>query len=111
MHPTPTLSTLTSICEDAANSVNISQHDLKPFNRQLIHEEYLNKICNNNEENSNNSSFYCPSANLKQLFRVSHLSLSHSARSSLWFNIIRQDKTRHPHRFQQAVERYPEDIR
>ncbi|CAF3441648.1 unnamed protein product [Rotaria socialis] len=109
MHPT--LSTLTSICEDAANSVNISQHDLKPFNQLLLTDDYLNKISVNNDEHSNNSALFCPSANIKQLFRLSHLSASHPSRASLWFNLIRQDKSRHSHKFQQAIDRYPDDIR
>ncbi|CAF4062722.1 unnamed protein product [Rotaria magnacalcarata] len=109
MHPT--LSTLTSICEDAANSVNVLQHDLKPFNRLLLTDDYLNKISVNNDDHSTNSSLFCPSANIKQLFRSSHLSASHPSRASLWFNLIRQDKSRHSHKFQQAIDRYPEDIR
>ncbi|CAF4323513.1 unnamed protein product [Rotaria sp. Silwood2] len=106
-----TLTALTSICEDAFNSANIGQYDLKPFNRQLINEEYLNKILMNNDEHIDNSSLYCPTTNFKQLFRLSHLHVAHPSRTSLWFHLLRQDRTRHQHKFQQAVERYPEDIR
>ncbi|CAF4602161.1 unnamed protein product, partial [Rotaria sp. Silwood1] len=109
MHPT--FPTLTSICEDTLNSANIENYELKPFNRQLINEEYLNKISINNDENVDLSALYCPTTNYKQLFRLSHLHVAHPSRSSLWFHLLRQDKTRHQHKFQQAVERYPEDIR
>jgi hypothetical protein len=107
----PTISTLTNICEDAFDSVKIEQYDLKPLNRQLINEEYLNKISVNTDVNFDNSLLYCPTTNLKQLFRFSHLNVSHSSRSSLWFNLLHQDHIRHQHKFQQAVERYPDDIR
>jgi hypothetical protein len=106
----PTVTTLTSICEDAINSTKIEQYDLKPFNKQLINEEYLNRIPTNSDDNCENASVYCPSSNLKQLFRISPLSVSHASRASLWFNLLRQDQTRNQHKFQQAVERYPEDI-
>ncbi len=107
----PTLTTLTSICEDACESVEITQDDLKPFNRQLINEEYLNKISVNTDGNFDDELLYCPTTNLKQLFRISHLNVSHASRSSLWFNLLRQDHVRHQHKFQQIVEHYPEDIR
>jgi len=106
-----TITTLTSICEDACDSAKIEKNDLKPFNRQFLNEEYLNRISPNNDENFDNSLLSCPTTNFKQLFRFSHLNVSHSSRSSLWFNLLRQDHIRHQHKFQQAVERYPEDIR
>jgi hypothetical protein len=105
------VTTLTGICEDAHVSANIEQYDLKPFNRQFINEEYLNKLPLNNDINFDNSLLSCSTTNLKQLFRLSHLNVSHPSRASLWFNLLRQDQTRHHHKFQQAVERYPEDIR
>jgi hypothetical protein len=106
-----TVATLTSICEDACDSATIQQNDLKPFNRQLLNEEYLNRSSINNDGDFDNSLVYCPTTNFKQLFRFSHLNVSHSSRSSLWHNLLRQDHIRHQHKFQQAVERYPEDIR
>lgn len=106
-----TVATLISICEDVCDSVKTEQFNLKPFNRQLINEEYLNRNSNNNDGNFDNSLLYCPTTNYKQLFRFSHLNVSHLSRSSLWYNLLRQDHTRHQHKFQQAVERYPEDIR
>lgn len=105
----PSVATLTSICEDVCDSIKIEQNDLKPFNRQLINEEYLNLNHINTDGNFTNSSLYCPTTNLKQLFRFSHLNVSHTLRSSLWYNLLRQDHVRHQHKFQQAVERYPEE--
>jgi hypothetical protein len=106
-----TIATLSSICEDACDSVKIEQYDLKPFNRQFINEEYLNRNLVNNDGNFDNSLLNCPTTNFKQLFRFSHLNVSHSSRSLLWYNLLRQDHIRHQHKFQQAIERYPEDIR
>ncbi len=107
----PSVSTLTSICEDGLLSGTVEQHDLKPFNPELINEEYLNRISFLNDENIDNSSLYSSSTNYKHLFRLSHMNVSHPARSSLWLNLLRQDQTRHQHKLQQALERYPEDIR
>jgi hypothetical protein len=106
-----TVSTLVSICEDTFISTNVEQNDLKPFNRYLINEEYLNKLPLTNDTNFDNSLLYCPTTNLKQLFRSSHLNVSHPSRALLWINLLRLDQTHHQHKFQQAVERYPEDIR
>ena len=106
-----TVSTLASICEDALDSAKVEQYDLKPLNRQLINEEYFNRISMNNDKNFDSCLLDCPTANFKQLFRLSHLNVLDPSRTLLWFNLLRQDKTRHQHRFQQAVERYPEDVR
>jgi hypothetical protein len=105
MHPS--ITTLTSICEDTLNLINIEQIDLKPFNQQLINEEYLNKISINIDENCEN----LLTTNFKQLFRTKHLNVSHPLRSSLWFNLLHRDQIGKQYKFQQAVERYPEDIR
>jgi hypothetical protein len=102
------LTTLTSICEDTLNSINNEQIDLKPFNQQFINEEYLNKISINIDENL---SSYSSTTNFKQLFRTTHLHVSHSLRSSLWFNLLHRDQIGKQYKFQQPVERYPEDIR
>ena len=107
----PTMTTLTSICEDACNSAQIEHCESKPLNRQYLTEEFLNRHSEVNEGNFDNSLLYCPTTNFKQLFRCSHLNISHTSRSSLWFNLLHQDHIRNHHKFQQAVERYPEDIR
>ncbi|CAF4030030.1 unnamed protein product, partial [Adineta steineri] len=107
----PRISTLTSIGEDALLSAEVEQDDLKPFNRQFINEEYLNKYSIEHDENFDKSLLNCSTTNLKQLFRLSHLSISHLSRASLWYNLLRQNQTRPQHRFQQIVERYPEDVR
>lgn len=107
----PHLNTLTSICEDTLNSADVDQNDLRPLNQLLINEEYLNKIPAQNDDQWDHSSLYNPTTNYKQFFRFSHLNVSHPARSSLWLNLLRQDKTHHQHKFQQAIERYPQDIR
>ena len=107
----PTVPTLTSICEDALMSAKIEKHDLKPMNCQLINEEYINKTSSNGDQNFDTSALYCPTANLKNLFRISHLNVSHPSRASLWFYLLRQDQARSRNKFQQAVERYPEDVR
>jgi hypothetical protein len=105
MHPA--ITTLASICEDTLNSTNTEQTELKPFNRQLINDEYLNKIPINFDENI---SLDYSTANLKQVFRSTHLHVADPLRSSLWFNILHQDQNSKQYKFQQAVERYPEDI-
>ncbi len=105
------MTTLASVCEDACSSVKIEQHELKPFNRQLITEENLNKVSGNHDEHFDHSLLHCSTTNFKQLFRFSHLNVAHSSRASLWFKLLRHDHLRHQHKFQQAVERYPEDIR
>jgi hypothetical protein len=105
------MATLTSICADACNSIQTEQYELKPLNRQFLDEDFLNRHSEANEGNFDNSLLYCPTTNFKQLFRCSHLNISHLSRSSLWFNLLHQDHIRHQHKFQQAVERYPEDIR
>ncbi|CAF0949458.1 unnamed protein product [Adineta ricciae] len=107
----PTVPTLTSICEDALISAKIEKHDLKPMNCQLINEEYLNRTSSNCDQTFDTSALYCPTANLKNLFRISHLNVSHPSRASLWFHLLRQDQARNRNKFQQAVERYPEDVR
>ncbi|CAF1202554.1 unnamed protein product [Adineta steineri] len=100
----PAITTLTSICEDTLNSTIFEKTELKPFNKQLINEEYLNKIPVNFDENVS-------LLNLKQLFRTTHLHIAHPLRSSLWINLLRQDQKYQQYKFQQAIERYPEDIR
>ncbi|UJR37001.1 hypothetical protein I4U23_029709 [Adineta vaga] len=107
----PTVATLTNICEDALLSAKIDQIDLKPFNRQFINEEYLNRTSTNCDDNIDTSSLFSPTTNYKHFFRISHIHVSHPSRASLWFNLLRQDQANHRHKFQQAVERYPEDIR
>lgn len=106
MHPG--LTTLTSICEDTLNLINNEKIDLKPFNRQLITEEFLNKL--SLEDIEENSKDFSTTTNYKQLFRTKHLNVSHPLRSSLWFNILHRDQINKQYKFQQAVERYPEDI-
>jgi hypothetical protein len=107
-----TVTTLTSICEDVCHSVQIKQHDLKPYNRQLLNDDYVNKLSNINDESIHSSSLlFTSTANFKHLFRSSHVHASHVSRASLWYHLLRHDHTHHQHRFQQAVERYPEDIR
>ena len=101
------IATLASINEDVANSAQVHPSDLRPYNRQLISEEHFNRI-----HSDSNDGLTIPSPNhVKQFFRSSHLHAWHPARASLWYNLLRQDHTRHQYRFQQAVERYPEDIR
>ncbi len=106
MHPG--LTTLISICEDTLNSINSEPIDLKPFNRQLIIEDYLNKLSIDTDENVSLNS---PTINFKQFFRTTHLHVSHPLRSSLWFHLLHRDQIRQQYKFQQAIERYPEDIR
>lgn len=55
----PTMTTLASVCEDACSSVKIEQHELKPFNRQLITEENLNKVSGNHDEHFDHSLLHC----------------------------------------------------
>ena len=104
----PSLVTLTSICEDACHAIQMEQEEIQPLNRQFLQEDFLNRMSEIHEGNS----FLTPSTtNFKQLFRSSHLNISHLSRSSLWFNLLHQDHIRYQHKFQQAAERYPEDIR
>ena len=106
----PTIATLASITEDVANSADVHPSDLRPYNRQLISEEHFNRNHSDSNDGLTIPSFLSPN-HLKQFFRSSHLHAWHPARASLWYNLLRQDQTRHQYRFQQAVERYPEDIR
>ncbi|CAF0876348.1 unnamed protein product [Adineta ricciae] len=103
MHPA--LTTLTSICEDTQNTVDVERTELKPFNRQLLNEEFLNKFLSIHFEDN------VTLTNLKQFFRTTHLHIAHPLRSSLWFDILHQEQKYKQYKFQQAVERYPEDIR
>ena len=108
----PSVTTLTSICEHTETSFKVEQDDLKPFNWHLISEDYLKKLLSTSNGTIDPSApGYCPSTNYKQLFRLSHLHASHPSRASLWYHILRQDHTRQQHKFQQAIERYPDDIR
>lgn len=105
-----TIATLSSINEDVSNSADVQLAGLRPYNRQLISEEHFNRIHSDSNDGLTIPPFSSPNQ-LKNFFRLSHLHASHSARSSLWYNLLRHDQTRHQYRFQQAVERYPEDIR
>ena len=71
------LSTLTNISEDDCQSVRMDRNELKPLNRQLVNEDYINKISKfTNEEPFNDSLLYSQTTNFKQLFRYSHLNIS-----------------------------------
>lgn len=103
-----------SLYEDTLNSINNEKIVLKPLNSQLIDEKYLSntnentnhdEIIENNDNNNNMSTIH-----FKQFFRTKHLSIEHRFRSSLWLNLIQHDLINKEYKFQQAVERYPEDI-
>mgnify|MGYP006904170799 CR=1 FL=1 len=106
------LSTLTNISEDDCQSVRMDRNELKPLNRQLVNEDYINKISKfTNEEPFNDSLLYSQTTNFKQLFRYSHLNIFHKYRSLLWYNLMHHNQLRQQHQFQQAIERYPDDVR
>lgn len=106
-----TAATLTNICEDTVQSVKIERCELKPFNRVFINDEYLTRVSSEYDDSCEHDAPLCPNTNLKYQFRMSHWSVSHPCRASLWYRLLRQEHVHHRHKFQQAVERYPDDIR
>ena len=107
----PSVVTLASICEDACHSGQMEQYDIKPLNRQFVQEDFYNRHTQNNDGLSEQSLFENSTVNFKQFFRSSHFDLAHPSRTSLWFNLLHQDHIRNQHKFQQVIERYPEDVR
>lgn len=111
------VTTASSLCDDVLNSATIRKNDLKPFNRDLISEDYVNRASNNHFDDKQfefliiTANSFDWSNSFKQFLRFQHPHVSHPSRSSLWYNLLRRDSTRNQHKFQQAVERYPEDIR
>ena len=105
------LSTVTSIFDDTLNSTTIESTDLKPFNRALINDKYLDKLSTYIDNNDENISLCYSTTSLKQFFRTKHLHVAHPLRSSLWYNLLHRNKINQEYKFQRAIERYPEDIR
>lgn len=105
----PSVATLTSICEDACHSGQMEEYEVKPLNRQFVQEEFYQRMMDIHGGNTEQS--ILTTTNVKQLFRSSHLHVIHPSRTSLWYKLLHQDHLRNQHKFQQAIERYPEDIR
>jgi len=98
-----------SLYEDTLNSIHSEKIALTPLNSQLIDEKYLSKL--NDETNHDDIvETNLSTINFKQFFRSKHLSIEHRFRSSLWLNLIQRDLIHKQYKFQQAIERYPEDI-
>ena len=108
----PSVATLTSICEDARHSGQMDEYEVKPLNRQFVQEEFYQRVTEIHGGNAGQTAFHSnTTTNFKQLFRSSHLHIAHRSRTSLWFNLLHQDHLRNQYKYQQAIERYPEDIR
>lgn len=107
----PSVVTLASICEDACHSGQMEEYDVRPMNRQFVQEDFYNRVMHSYENLSEQSQFEHSTTNFKQFFRSSHYHIAHPSRTSLWYNLLHQDHIRNQHKFQQAIERYPEDIR